>query len=125
MKTTKMGNVKTNFLNTEQEVEKNIIDPSDNETINTAEQEPLKCEGNDKEDKERWCSNGIEGAQTNQGAKRSPRSSKKAYPAFNIDKIKHSNSLMKLFSGCPNYEIFSFIFNKVKPKVAKLKFHKG
>ena len=53
MKTTKMGNVKTNFLNTEQEVEKNIIDPSDNETINTAEQEPLKCEGNDKEDKER------------------------------------------------------------------------
>ena len=125
----KVGNVKTNkyFLDTEQEVENNITDLSDNETINIAEQQPLKYKGNDEEDKERRCSNEVEGSQTNQEAKRSPQSTKKAYPAFNIDTIKHSNSLMKLYSGCPNYEIFSFIFNnlKVKPKVAKLQFHKG
>ena len=120
----KVGNVKTNFLDTEQEVENSIVDISDNETINTAKQEPLKYEGNDKEDKEGKCSNGVEGSQTNWEAKRSPQSTKKAYPAFNIEKIKHSNNLMKLYSGCPNYEIFSFIFNKVKPKVAKLQFHK-
>ena len=44
---------------------------------------------------------------------------------FSIEKIKNSDNLMKLYTGCPNYQIFLFIFNKVKPKVRKLQYHKG
>ena len=31
---------------------------------------------------------------------------------------------MKLYTGCPNYQIFLFLLNKVKPKVENLRFHK-
>ena len=44
---------------------------------------------------------------------------------FSIEKIKNSDNLMKLYTGCPNYQIFLFILNKVKPKVRKLQYHKG
>ena len=32
---------------------------------------------------------------------------------------------MKLYTGCPNHQIFLFILHKVKPKVSQLQFHKG
>ena len=32
---------------------------------------------------------------------------------------------MKLYTGCTNYNIFLFIFNKVKAKLGKMCFHKG
>ena len=44
---------------------------------------------------------------------------------FSIEKINNSDNLMKLYTGCPNYQIFLFILNKVKPKVRKLQYHKG
>ena len=44
---------------------------------------------------------------------------------FSIEKIKNSDNLMKLYTGCPNYQIFLLILNKGKPKVRKLQFHKG
>ena len=31
---------------------------------------------------------------------------------------------MKLYTGCPNHQIFLFIIHKVKPKVSQLQFHK-
>ena len=36
---------------------------------------------------------------------------------FSIEKIKNSDNLMKLYTGCPNYQILLFILNKVKPKL--------
>ena len=53
------------------------------------------------------------------------KKAKKTKPEFSIEKIKNSDNLMKLYTGCPNYQIFLFIFNKVKPKVRKLQYHKG
>ena len=53
------------------------------------------------------------------------RKATKTKSEFSIEKIKNSNNLMKLYTGCPNYQIFWFILNKVKPKVRKLQFHKG
>ena len=45
---------------------------------------------------------------------------------FSIEKINNSDNLMKLYTGCPNYQIFLFFFlNKVKPKSRKLQYHKG
>lgn len=54
-----------------------------------------------------------------------PQNTKKNHPEFSIDRIKHSDNLMKLYIGCPNYGTFLFILNKVEPKVGKLHFHKG
>ena len=57
-----------------------------------------------------------------------PRITKKATKTkseFSTEKIKNSDNLMKLYTGCPNYQIFLFILNKVKPKVRQLQFHKG
>ena len=34
---------------------------------------------------------------------------------FNFDSIKHSNDLVKLYTGCPSSEIFHFVVDKVKP----------
>lgn len=48
-----------------------------------------------------------------------PQNTKKTDPEFSIDRIKHSDSLMKLYTGCPNYGTFLFILNKSKH------FHKG
>ena len=53
------------------------------------------------------------------------KKAKKTKPEFSIEKIKNSDNLMKLYTGCPNYQIFLFILNKVKPKVRKLQYHKG
>ena len=49
-----------------------------------------------------------------------PQVTKKAKSEFSIEKIKNSDNLMKLHTGCLNYQIFWFILNKVKPKVRKL-----
>ena len=63
----------------------------------------------------------------NKNLKEGPQVTKKATKTrseFSIEKIKNSDNLMKLYTGCPNYQIFLFIFNKVKPKVRKLQYHK-
>ncbi|KAK2561418.1 hypothetical protein P5673_015940 [Acropora cervicornis] len=41
------------------------------------------------------------------------------------DKIKHSDSLMKLYTGIYNYDLFEWIYNQVKEKVPFLQCYKG
>ena len=42
-----------------------------------------------------------------------------------VDKIKHSDSLMKLYTGIDNYDLFQWIYNQVKEKVPFLQYYKG
>ena len=42
-----------------------------------------------------------------------------------VDKIKHSDSLMKLYTGIDNYDLFEWIYNQVKDKVPFLQYYKG
>ena len=42
-----------------------------------------------------------------------------------VDKIKHSDSLMKLYTGIDNYDLFEWIYNQVKEKVPFLQYYKG
>ena len=44
---------------------------------------------------------------------------------FSVDKIKHSDSLMKLYSGLDNYDLFEWVYNQVKEKVPFLQYYKG
>jgi len=34
-----------------------------------------------------------------------------------VDKVKYSDSLMKLYTGLDNYDLFEWIYNQVKEKV--------
>ena len=65
------------------------------------------------------------GQQSNTKTRGNPKYTKKTHPEFSINKIKHCDDLMKLYTGCTNYHIFLFIFNKVTAKLGKLCFHKG
>ena len=65
------------------------------------------------------------GQQSNTKAGGKPKCTKETHPEFSINKIKHCDDLMKLYTGCPNHNIFLFIFNKVRAKLGKLCFHKG
>ena len=42
-----------------------------------------------------------------------------------VDKIKHSDLLMKLYTGIDNYDLFEWIYNQVKEKVPFLQYYKG
>ena len=42
-----------------------------------------------------------------------------------FDYIKHSDALVKLYTGCPSSEIFNFIVDKVKPHSPKLHYYRG
>ena len=42
-----------------------------------------------------------------------------------VDKIKHSDSLMKLYTGIDNYDLFEWIYKQVKEKVPFLQYYKG
>ena len=44
---------------------------------------------------------------------------------FTFDSIKHSDALVKLYTGCPSSEIFYFIVDKVKPHSSKLQYYRG
>lgn len=39
--------------------------------------------------------------------------------------IKHSDALVKLYTGCPSSEIFNIIVDKVKPHSSKLHYYRG
>ncbi|XP_068707676.1 uncharacterized protein [Montipora foliosa] len=65
------------------------------------------------------------GQQSNTKARGKPKCTKESHPEFSINKIKHCDDLMKLYTGCTNYNIFLFIFKKVKAKSGKLCFHNG
>ena len=41
-----------------------------------------------------------------------PKNTKKTDPEFSIDRIKHSDSLMKLYTGSPNYGTFFIYFKQ-------------
>ena len=41
-----------------------------------------------------------------------------------VDKVKHSDSLMKLYTGIDNYDLFEWIYNQVKEKVPFLQYYK-
>ena len=41
-----------------------------------------------------------------------------------VDKIKHSDSLMKLYTGIDNYDLFEWIYIQVKEKVPFLQYYK-
>ena len=49
--------------------------------------------------------------------------SKRAF--CSVDKIKHSDSLMKLYTGVDNYNLFKWIYDQVKEKVPFLQYYKG
>ena len=42
-----------------------------------------------------------------------------------VDKIQHSDSLMKLYTGLDNYDLFEWVYNQVKEKVPFLQYYKG
>ncbi len=42
-----------------------------------------------------------------------------------VDKIKHSDSLMKLYTGVDSYNLFKWIYDQVKEKLAFLQYYKG
>lgn len=54
-----------------------------------------------------------------------PQNTKKTDPEFSIDRIKHSDGLMKLYTGCPNYGTFLFILNKNRTQSWKATFPQG
>ena len=88
-------------------VEKVIIPVSD-----TAKQDPVKKtsalkEGEVAHDccREQKLVVGQEGPQDTKRAT-------KTKSEFSIEKIKNSDNLMKLYTGCPNYQIFLFFFFK-------------
>ena len=42
-----------------------------------------------------------------------------------VDKVKHSDLLMNLYTGIDNYDLFQWIYNQEKEKVPLLKYYKG
>ena len=44
---------------------------------------------------------------------------------FKFENIKHSDALLKVYTGCPSSEIFYFIVDKVRPHSAKLHYYRG
>ena len=44
---------------------------------------------------------------------------------FSTTAIKDSYKLFKMHTGFPNYQVFKFIFEKIKDKASRLRYHRG